>query len=274
MRLAHILLAIVPLATHAQTDTVPPPTPTQHTVATKAPLNPSLPTLFIVGDSTARNQANLGWGDHFAPLFDTTRINIANRAIAGRSARSYIDEGHWTTTLAEMKPGDSLLLQMGHNDGGDLGGPKPRGDLKGIGEQTQDVPQTTGPFAATTETIHTYGWYMRKMIAEAQAKGVHPILLTTTIRNIWKPGPDGKPHIERDMGYDDFIRQLATQQHIPVLDPASLEADHLEALGPEATARLFPIDHTHTSPEGAALVAQSVAEALRTSKLPPSTYLR
>jgi lysophospholipase L1-like esterase len=244
----------------------PPPTPVQTNLPADAPLNPALPTVFIVGDSTARNGADLGWGDHIARFFDTSRINVANRAIAGRSARSYIDEGHWAKTLAEMKPGDYLLLQMGHNDGGDLGGAKPRGDLKGIGDDTQDVPQTTGPFAGQTETIHTYGWYLRKMIEDAKARGVHPILLTLTVRNIWTTGPndspDGKPHIERDMGYNTWIHQVAAQEHIPVLDLGDIEADRLERLGPEKTAALFPKDHTHTSPEGAELVAQSLIKAL------------
>jgi lysophospholipase L1-like esterase len=256
----------------------PPPTPQQTNIPHAAPLNPALPTVFIVGDSTARNSADLGWGDHFAQFFDTSRINVANRAIAGRSARSYIDEGHWSATLAEMKSGDYLLLQMGHNDGGDLGGAKPRGDLKGIGDDTQDVAQTTGPYAGKIETIHTFGWYLRKMIDDAKAKGVHPILLTPTIRNIWTTGPEngtaGKQHIERDMGYNDWVRQVAAQEQIPVLELGNIEADHLEALGPEKTAPLFPKDHTHTSPEGADLVAQCVATALRNSGTPLASLMR
>ena len=88
----------------------PPPTPPQTNIPHSAPLNPALPTVFIVGDSTARNSADLGWGDHFAQFFDTSRINVANRAIAGRSARSYIDEGHWTSVLAEMKSGEGTLI--------------------------------------------------------------------------------------------------------------------------------------------------------------------
>ncbi|HKV47140.1 MAG TPA: hypothetical protein VJN69_03545 [Candidatus Acidoferrales bacterium] len=84
----------------------PPPTPPQTSAAPAAALNPALPTIFIVGDSTAKNQADLGWGDHLAHYFDTSRINVANRAIAGRSSRSYIREGAWDRVLAEMKPGD------------------------------------------------------------------------------------------------------------------------------------------------------------------------
>ncbi len=286
-RLSSLAFAIsIALSPNVFAQQAPPPTPPQSNIPHGAPLNPALPTVFIVGDSTARNSADLGWGDHFAQFFDISRINVANRAIAGRSARSYIDEGHWSNTLAEMKSGDFLLLQMGHNDGGDLGGAKPRGDLKGVGDETQDVAQTTGPYAGKIETIHTFGWYLRKMIDDAKAKGIHPILLTPTIRNIWK-APDGSPcgaatqpacpaaaHIERDMGYNDWVHQVAAQENIPDLELGDREADKLEALGPEKTAPLFPKDHTHTSPEGANLVAETVASVIRSSNDPLSRYLK
>ena len=266
---AVLALGFGSLAPAQQSVPATPDAPPQTNLPTDTPLNPKLPTVFIVGDSTARNGANLGWGDHFAPLFDTSRVNVANRAVAGRSSRTYINEGRWTKVLSEMKPGDFLLLQMGHNDGGDLGGAKPRGTLKGIGDETKDVPQTTGPLTGQVETVHTYGWYMRKMIDEAKAKGVQPMILTLTIRNIWKDG-----HIERDMGYTAVIHQIADQEHIPVIDMATLEADRLEALGQEKTALLFPIDHTHTSPEGAEKNAQSVADALRASHVSLGGYLK
>jgi lysophospholipase L1-like esterase len=263
-----LLHALLPLlltaAVFAQTQATPD-APRQTSVAQNAPLNPALPTLFIVGDSTARNQADLGWGDHFAHYFDTSRINIANRAHAGRSSRTFINEGSWDKVLAEIKPGDFVLLQMGHNDGGDLGGAKPRGSIKGLGDESQDVTLPDGH----TETVHTYGWYMRKYIADTRSKKATPILLSLTIRNIWK---DGK--IERDMGYDAQIKQLAKDQDVPYIDMATVEADRLEALGPEKTALLFPIDHTHTSAEGAERNAESIVIALRNAHSPLAVYLK
>jgi lysophospholipase L1-like esterase len=154
---------------------------------------------------------------------------------------------------------------MGHNDGGDLGGAKPRGTLKRLGDETQEVTLIDG----RTETVHTYGWYMSKYIADTRSKQATPILLTLTIRNLWKDG-----HIERDMGYDSTIAQLATQEHVPFIDVATSEADRLEALGPEKTAALFPIDHTHTSAEGAELAAQAVVTALRNARSPLAAYLK
>lgn len=277
MRLAFLLataLLAAPLA-YAQVPSTQIDAPPQGNRPQDAALNPRLPTIFIVGDSTASNGADLGWGDHFAALFDTTKINIANRARAGRSSRTYINEGLWAKTLDEMRPGDYMLFQMGHNDGGDLGGAKPRGEIKGIGAESQDIPQTAGPLSGTTETVHTYGWYVRKYVAEARAKGVTPIFLTITIRNIWSaatPGKDGR--IERDMGYTPYIHQLSDELHVPVADMATLEADYLESLGPEKTALLFPIDHTHTSASGADMNAHMVASALKKASLPVAKYLK
>jgi rhamnogalacturonan acetylesterase len=279
-----LLPALLPLllavAAFAQTQTTPD-APRQTSVAQRAPLNPALPTLFIVGDSTASNQADLGWGDHFAHYFDTTKINVANRARAGRSSRSYYNEGLWANVLAEMKPGDFVLIQMGHNDGG--GDPandaKARSSVKGIGDETAEFliqkPFTTGPIAGQTkETVHSYGWYLRKYITDTRAKKAIPILLTVTIRNIWVNDADGNLRIERDMGYRSYEYQIGASENVPVVDMATVEADSLEALGPEKTALLFPIDHTHTSPEGAELAAESVVTALRNANSPLASYLK
>lgn len=248
----------------------PPPTPKQRSAPKAQPLNPKLPTVFIIGDSTARNQANLGWGDHFAHFFDTNRINVANRAIAGRSSRSYIAQGHWAHVLKEIKPGDYVLIQMGHNDGGALGGRKQRGSLKGIGNQTKQVTLPDGRVV----TVHTYGWYIRKYIADTRAKGAHPILLALTIRNIWHKGPNGKMLIERDMGYDAELRKISANQHVPYIDMSDIEANRFEAMGPKKTAAFFPIDHTHTSAAGAEFVAQCVVDALRRQHSPLAAYLK
>jgi rhamnogalacturonan acetylesterase len=283
MSVSKPLLGLLLLSTAtilAQTPATPD-APPQTSVAQNAPLNPALPTLFIVGDSTARNQADLGWGDHVAHYFDTTKINIANRARAGRSSRSYYNEGLWANVLAEMKPGDYVLIQMGHNDGG--GDPatdaKARGSVKGIGDETVEYslpkPFTTGPLAGqTTETVHSYGWYLRKYIADTRAKRATPILLTVTIRNIWVNDADGNLHVERDMGFRDYEYQVGAAEQVPIIDMATVEADRLDALGPEETAPLFPIDHTHTSAEGAERNAESVVIALRNAYSPLATYLK
>ncbi len=269
---AAVALASAGLAT-AQTPGTPGPplpVPEQTNLPHDAPLNPTLPTIFVVGDSTARNKADLGWGDHFAHYFDTTRVNVANRAIAGRSARSYINEGSWDNVLAELKPGDYVLLQWGHNDGGGplTPGFKARGEGKGIGEESVDIPIATpyahGPLAGKDHGNRPHLRLVQPQVHRGyRAKGATPILLTVTIRDIWTPGADGKLHIERDMGYRDDDIQIAAAAKISLVDMATIAADKFEMLGPDTTRLLFPIDHTHTSAVGAEMNAASVVTALR-----------
>lgn len=256
------------------------PAPQQRSFPAEPQLHPGLPTIFIVGDSTARNQADLGWGDHFAHYFDLTRVNVANRAIAGRSSRSYFNEGSWDKTLAEIKPGDYVLIQMGHNDGDApvSSNFRGRGSGKGIGNETAEIPIATpyavGPLAGRfTEVLHTYGWYLRRYVADTRAQGATPILLTLTIRDIWSQGPDGKLHIERDMGFRNYEYQVSTAEQVPIVDMASIAADKFEYLGPQTTRLLFPIDHTHTSAVGAEMNAASVVTALRNAHSPLAPYL-
>ena len=118
-------------------------------------------------------------------------------------------EGLWDKDLAEMKPGDFVMLQWGHNDGGDLGGNKPRGSLPGDSDATQDVPQTTGVLAGKTETIHSYGWYNRKYVADTIARGATPMFLSMTIRNVWKPDASGVQRIERETNFNAIMKKIA-----------------------------------------------------------------
>src|ERR1700677_3178695 len=86
-------------------------------IGLKPPADPKLPTLFLVGDSTVRNghgdgaQGQWGWGEPLVSFFDTSKINVVNRAIGGRSSKSYISEGQWDQTLKYIKPGDVVLFQ-------------------------------------------------------------------------------------------------------------------------------------------------------------------
>src|SRR5437016_5883444 len=95
------------------------------------------PTVFVAGDSTASNGDRLGWGDPFAAYFDSSKVNVVNRARAGRSARTFLNEGLWDKLLADLNPGDYVLIQFGHNDGGAPDQPPFRGDLPGTGDESQ-----------------------------------------------------------------------------------------------------------------------------------------
>ncbi|MCM3905693.1 MAG: rhamnogalacturonan acetylesterase [Pyrinomonadaceae bacterium] len=220
-------------------------------------LNAKLPTVFVVGDSTANNNANggRGWGDPFVSYFDPARINVLNRARAGRSSRTYITEGFWEKVLRDIEPGDFVLIQFGHNDGGPLDTGRARGSLPGTGEETQEVVK----FGEPNLVVHTYGWYMRRLINDAKSKGATPIVLSLTVRNIWKDG-----RVERGSGkFGLWAKEIATSQRVAFIDLTTIVADRYEALGQDSVKELFATDHTHTSPKGAELNAASVITGLK-----------
>ena len=227
------------------------------------PADPKLPTLFVVGDSTANNNANggKGWGDPFVAFFDTSKLNVLNRARAGRSSRTFLTEGLWDRVLQDLKAGDFVLIQFGHNDGGPLDTGRARGSLPGLGEETKEVTKPDG----TKEVVHTFGWYNRKLIADVKAKGATPIILSLTVRNIWK---DGK--VERGSGkFREWAEELARAEGVRFVDVTSIVADRYEALGEEKVKPLFGPDHTHTSPAGAEFNAAAVVAGLKSLKGDP-----
>src|SRR5215831_11960168 len=105
----------------------------------KAP--PPRPTLYLIGDSTVNTptKGQLGWGKPIAALFDTNRINVLNKARGGRSSRTYYTEGLWEEVRSALKPGDFVLMQFGHNDGGPLSDGRARASIKGNGNETQEI---------------------------------------------------------------------------------------------------------------------------------------
>ena len=185
------------------------------------------------GDSTARNGADLGWAITSPHYFDLTKVNVANRAIAGRSARSYINEGSWDKVLAELKPGDYVLLQWGHNDGGppltptSMRAAKARASAKSRSTPIAR-PYTTGPLAGkTTETVHTYGWYNRKYIADTRVKGATPVLLTVTVRDIWTLGASRRTVYRARYGLPRLRHPDCRPEKVSLVDMAAVQADRV-----------------------------------------------
>ena len=230
------------------------------------PPAPARPTLFLIGDSTVRNRTRgqLGWGDPIAALFDPAKITVSNRALGGRSSRTYLTEGLWDKVLADLKPGDFVLMQFGHNDGGSLDDTKARASLKGSGDESRVV---TNKVSGKVETVHTYGWYLRKYIADAKAKGATPIVLSLVPRKIWK---DGKV-VRATRDYALWAAEAARAEGVAFVDLNAIVARHYEEMGPEKVNGLFGDEHTHTNPDGARLNAQCVVEGLRSLKDCPLT---
>jgi lysophospholipase L1-like esterase len=224
-----------------------------------------LPTLYLIGDSTVKNgTAGLqGWGDPIAALFDRTKIHVVNRARGGRSSRTFLTEGLWEKVLAEIKAGDFVLMQFGHNDGGSLASSY-RASIKGNGEETQEV---TDAKTGLKETVHTYGWYLRKYIADTRAKGATPIVLSPIPRNIWK---DDHTVARASADYGRWAQEAAKAEGVAFIDLNELIAMRYEEIGPEKVkSDYFPGDHTHTNAAGAELNAACVVAGLRALKACP-----
>lgn len=222
-----------------------------------------VPTIWLVGDSTVRNghgdgaNNQMGWGDELAQFFDTNKVNIVNRAIGGRSSRTYITEGHWDDVLQRIKPGDVVLIQFGHNDGGPIDDTsRARGSLPGIGDETKDI---YNPILKRQETVHTFGWYMTQYVLGARSKGATPILCSLIPRKIWK---DGKI-VRGALTYGGWTHEVATAQHADFIDLNEITARKYDAMGSAAVEPLFGDPHTHTTVAGAVMNAESVVAGLK-----------
>ena len=232
------------------------------------PRDPKLPSLVFVGDSTVRNGQGdgagglWGWGDAIADRFDTSKINVVNRAIGGLSSRTYMTFGHWDRVLALLKTGDVLALQFGHNDAGATNDPtRARGTLPGTGDEMTTIDnQMTGE----REDVHTYGWYLRRMIGDARKKGVSVVVCSPVPRNVWKDET-----VVRSESYRPWAEQAAKAGGAAFVDLNALVAARYDALGRAAVAPFFPSDDTHTSRAGAELTAGIAAAAL--AALPDSS---
>ena len=225
--------------------------------------DPSLPSIYLVGDSTVRNGkadgagGQWGWGEPLVDFFDASKINVVNRAIGGRSSRTYITEGRWDELLALLKPGDFVVMQFGHNDPGPLDDTsRARGTLPGVGDEIKEIDN---PITKKHEVVHTYGWYMRKYASDALAKGAIPIICSPIPRKTWM---DGKIVRNADT-YGGWARQVAIMEKAAFIDLNEIIARRYDALGEAQVEPLFADPHTHTSRAGAELNAESVVAGLK-----------
>ena len=227
-------------------------------------LNAKLPTLYIVGDSTLKSNAPLrGWGQELAQFFDPAKINVVNRAIGGRSSRTFQNEGRWDKVLAELKKGDFVIIQFGHNDVGKYDDPaaKERPSLHGEGEETADVTKKDG----TQETVHTFGWYLRKYGNDARAKGATVIFCSMVPHKDWKDGRIVRKESETFVKWTENAAKATDAAYLNLNESVALR---FEKLGPEKVETLFGDARTHSTPAGAFINAETVVAGLRALKKP------
>ena len=221
------------------------------------------PVFYIIGDSTVKNgdgtgkNNQMGWGTVITPFFDTTKIDVRNHAIGGRSSRTFITDGRWDKILETLKKGDYIIMQFGHNDASPLDDTaRARGVIRGIGEDSTEI---WNPIRKIKEVVHTYGWYMRKYIRETKAKGATPIVCSLIPRNNWK---DGKVNRSSD-SWGLWAKQVAEQEGAYFIDLNELIAAKYDQMGEAAVKLFFQVDNTHTNNDGAKLNAETVATELK-----------
>lgn len=223
-------------------------------------VNPKLPTLFIVGDSTLNSNAPLrGWGQELAQFFDLSKINVVNRAIGGRSSRTFQYEGRWDKVLADLKKGDFVLIQFGHNDVGKYDDPasKDRPSIHGEDDETLELTRFAD---GKKEVIHTFGWYMRKYGNDVKAKGATAIFCSMVPHKDWD---NGKIVRKEQATFVQWTANAAKATGAAFIDLNDIIALEFETLGVERVEPLFGDKRTHSTPAGALLNAKMVVAGIK-----------
>jgi len=215
--------------------------------------------IYLIGDSTVSNypvrQLPInGWGMPFANYFDNT-VTIVNRAVGGRSTRTFLEENRWKPVADSLAEGDYVFIQFGHND-------------------EAKEPQ----FAARYTPVPDYKTNLIKFITEARAKNAIPILVTPVSRRSFdKQGNAKETHVE----YTKAVFEVGEKYKVPVIDLDKKSREMYQQLG-EANSKLlfmeldslehpnYPVgrhDNTHFNEFGARRIAELVLNDIKAKNL-------
>ena len=210
---------------------------------------PDIPTVFLAGDSTVTDQPReptASWGQMFTRFF-TPDVAIANHAESGETLKSFITGLRLDKVLSQMKKGDYLFIEFGHND------------MKANWPQTYVEPFTT------------HKQYLKVFIAEARRRGAYPVIVTPMQRRNF----DGLK-IRNSLGdFPESARQTAKEENVPLIDLTAMSIAFYEALGPDKSPLAFSggRDVTHHSDYGAYELAKCIVEGVRADKLDLARYI-
>lgn len=222
-------------------------------------------TVYLAGDSTmARKQADkrpeTGWGEELQQFFDESKVKIENRAMNGRSTKSFLAEGRWEKLVSDLKPGDYVFIQFGHNDA------------------SKDKAERYTP-------PEDYRKNLIRFVADVREKKAIPVLLTPVIRRRF----DAQGNFVDTHGvYPDIVRQVAAEQHVALIDMHRMSEAVLKRYGAEESRKLFLQlkpgenanypkgieDNTHFSPAGAEIMAGLAVVAIKDQHLGLAKFLK
>lgn len=227
------------------------------------------PVMFLVGNSTMRNgtlgngnNGQWGWGYFFPKYFDAEKIAVENQALGGMSTRTFYTD-LWPAIRTALKPGDWVVVSIGHNDNGEFFDQKrARAVIPGVDPDTCYVGfnQRT----QKQDTVYSYGTYLRKYIREIRAKGANPVLMSLTPRNAYdeKTGKIvRKPQTE-------WAAYVAATEGVPFIDLNELSGKKLDSFSRWKVDYHFLGDKIHTSKFGAELNAYNAAFGIMQSRNP------
>ncbi len=233
------------------------------------------PVLFLVGNSTMRtgtlgngDNGQWGWGYYAHEYFDENQITVENQALGGTSSRTFYTR-LWPDVKKGIRPGDYVIIELGHNDNGPFDSGRARASIRGI--SATDSLNVTIKETGKKETVYSYGEYMRRFVRETRALGAHPILMSLTPRNAY----DSPGHVGRaDKSFGLWACQIAEELDCPFVDLNEISALKYEQMSEWKFNYHFYLDHIHTSAFGAKLNARSAADGLMACEHPEVAPLK
>ena len=219
------------------------------------PVQPNVSrTIYIAGDSTvqtynAKYAPQQGWGAYLGENL-SDKVTVSNHAIAGRSSKSFYDNGRLDTILGSIQKNDYLLIQFGINDSA-------ASKAERYAPTCGKVPGTAGSFED----------YMAKYIEGAKSKGATPVLVTTVI-GLKSYDSKSKQFVGSYSNYCNAMKQLAAYYNIPCIDLNSLMVAHYNSIGYDAAYKYHmcstgSTDMTHFTETGAKAIAKLVADEMK-----------
>ena len=221
--------------------------------------------VFLIGDSTMADKLpadfpETGWGMPFSKLFNEA-VEVQNHAYNGRSTKSFRREGRWAKVQAQLKKGDYVFIQFGHNDA-----------------KASDTARYAPSQTDFRDNLTRY-------VAETRAKGGIPILLTPTQRR--KFDSTGV-FVDQHADYPNVVREVAAKEKVLLIDIEKESKKYISSEGPEGAKKMFlhyPVgifrkfmkgaaDDTHFSPFGAMKISDLVAEAILASNEHLRSFLK
>ena len=247
------------------------------------------PVLFLVGNSTMRtgtlgngDNGQWGWGFYAHNYFDERKITVENQALGGTSSRTFYTK-LWPAVKKGIRPGDWVIIELGHNDNGPFDEGRARATIKGI--SATDSLNVTIKETGVKETVYSYGEYMRRYIREIRALGAHPILMSLTPRNAYQEGvkgvkgvkddsSEGRRVVRVDETFGLWAKQVAEEMDCPFVDLNEISAAKYDQMTEWKFNYHFYLDHIHTSAFGAQLNARSACDGILACEHPEIMELK